>query len=168
MNIIESSNWIEYFTHLFPSFQDFIYYLYFGAEKLAKFDRRHGYANNIPGLVLYSYLFAGDIGAVMPNLDCGIAKTESEVAKNKKSYVFQTGSWDIAFGPLRNFIRHPGASPFMISSIKERMEKKCTADITRLIWVTIMPYPRCEHYDTLCQSGHGFRNNYAISAANSW
>ena len=64
---------------------DFFYYLYYGAKKLGQFDRRHGYSNHMPRLVLESVLFATDLGDYFANQKCPAKGT-------KAVYCFQFGT----------------------------------------------------------------------------
>ena len=52
-------------------------------------------------------------------------------------------------------------------SIRTKLSQ-CGNDLSfRLVWVDIMPHPRC-FGNKECIAGRGFRNNYAIAAANFW
>jgi len=126
----------------------------------------------MPGLVLYIKLFAGDVGyTIDTGLTCRNAKKGEHIRfedMEKNTYVFQTGAWDLTYAPLRNFIRNPSAAPYLLQAIKNFfVDKNCTGEERRLIWVSNMPYTRCAVNNTSCDN-RGYRNVYANNAANQW
>jgi hypothetical protein len=112
---------------------DYYYYLYYGANKLAEMDRKHGYSAHIPGLTHQGIFFATDIGDSIMNQQCLTGSLQ------KRNYVFHTGHWDLQITPVRNFIINVNAGPHLIDGIKVLITKNCSYDSLRLIIVLSFP-----------------------------
>lgn len=152
---------------------DLIFRLYYGGERLAQFDRKHGYSRSIPGLLLESALFAGDVAWRLDSVNClpPTPRSRSDQAAEQPpvSMVLQTGAWDLTYAPLRHFLRSTEAAQAMIRSLRNRIGRRCGGEARgRFIWATIVPFPRCDRSLPCHEQGKGFRNNYVIAAANSW
>lgn len=154
---------------------DWIFYLYFGAEKLAKLDRKHNDNNDIPGLSYTSVKYSTLLVDKIQSIQC-----DQQGNKKKTTIVFQFGSWDLNALSLRALIRNPSAASRVLETIRNlTLRNDCSSSQLRLVWQSSMPYPKCIRSDflrklgldgdvTSCEKSRGFRNNYAISAFNQW
>jgi hypothetical protein len=149
---------------------DFMAKYYFSQKQdVSKFLQRHSTTYSIPDLVFEAHVFADNaanelVGSSMP------ARID-QFGKLVKAIIIQTGTWDLAHWPPRNFMENPKTGHgALITSLAKIITVRKTAlkrndngvGVLHIIVLDISPSARAvgEH------NSDGWRNNYAIAAAN--
>jgi hypothetical protein len=108
-------------------------------------------------------------------------KKPEEVLHNT-TMLFQTGAWDLSYWPLRQIMENSNEGPYfkdkMLSlfTTDDQKKKDMTEKHLWMMWIDIMPYPRCRERDRVpeerqlneCINARNARNNYAIQATNDY
>jgi hypothetical protein len=93
--------------------------------------------------------------------------SETVTPGSEYTIIMQTGTWDMYTGSLRKFLRSPKSAQLLLTTISDMFEGRLAcAHVTRLVWVTSMPFPIC--YDIVCDRLRGFRTSVGLQALNEF
>jgi hypothetical protein len=102
------------------------------------------------------------------------------------AFIIQAGSWDLDYNPVRNLVSYPNSSTAVLELIRKLATagNTCHGHPTQVMWVTSPPMPECDtspgapapptstsskgvrYAEKSSCFDKGYRNNYAIAAAN--